>query len=262
MLQKAVDDSATGHAKIQDGDLVIVYERHDKMKPVYVKNGENYQNRFGTFFHREWIGIPFGSKVLGKGGQGYIYLLAPTSELWTNSLPHRTQILYLADISAILIPFYVSFPPLALQHGNQLPGAAPWVRRARKWDWEWLSIALASTGCGPNRSRLHLRVPRWTRPKGSGRGEHLQGVVPPKMGPRWHRVGGGVPPARPRGHDHMHSEGHRRRGDRFLAILLSPPTLLLIRPGDVSGAPRLLQSFNQFVALVLALVTWPVPHMC
>eukprot|EP00959_Pyramimonas_sp_CCMP1952_P159812 3342500-Pyramimonas_sp.AAC.1 len=63
MLQKAVDDSATGHAKIQDGDLVIVYERHDKMKPVYVKNGENYQNRFGTFFHREWIGIPFGSKV-------------------------------------------------------------------------------------------------------------------------------------------------------------------------------------------------------
>ena len=33
---------------------------------------------------------------------GYVNLLRPTPELWTLSLPHRTQILYLPDISFIV----------------------------------------------------------------------------------------------------------------------------------------------------------------
>lgn len=32
---------------------------------------------------------------------GYVHLLRPTPELWTLSLPHRTQILYNPDISYI-----------------------------------------------------------------------------------------------------------------------------------------------------------------
>lgn len=32
---------------------------------------------------------------------GYVHLLRPTPELWTLSLPHRTQIVYLPDISFI-----------------------------------------------------------------------------------------------------------------------------------------------------------------
>jgi tRNA (adenine57-N1/adenine58-N1)-methyltransferase len=63
MLQKAADASATGPETIQEGDLVIVYERHDKMKPVYVNSTDKYTNRYGTFLHKDWIGVPFGSKV-------------------------------------------------------------------------------------------------------------------------------------------------------------------------------------------------------
>jgi tRNA (adenine57-N1/adenine58-N1)-methyltransferase len=37
-----------------------------------------------------------------KPHSGYIYLLRPTPELWTLSLPHRTQILYQTDISYII----------------------------------------------------------------------------------------------------------------------------------------------------------------
>lgn len=32
---------------------------------------------------------------------GYLHLLRPTPELWTLSLPHRTQILYMPDIAYI-----------------------------------------------------------------------------------------------------------------------------------------------------------------
>lgn len=48
---------------------------------------------------QEWIGLQYGTKVFGKGGKGWATLLEPTPELWTLVLRHRTQILYIADIS-------------------------------------------------------------------------------------------------------------------------------------------------------------------
>lgn len=87
---------------VRDGDLVIVYERHDIMKAIKVCEGSTLQNRFGVFKHSDWIGKPFGSKVLSTKG-GFVYLLAPTPELWTLVLSHRTQILYIADISFVIM---------------------------------------------------------------------------------------------------------------------------------------------------------------
>ena len=45
------------------------------------------------------MGQPYGAKVFGHGGRGWVTLLAPSAELWTMVLRHRTQILYIADIS-------------------------------------------------------------------------------------------------------------------------------------------------------------------
>ncbi|XP_010550153.1 PREDICTED: tRNA (adenine(58)-N(1))-methyltransferase catalytic subunit TRMT61A [Tarenaya hassleriana] len=87
---------------INDGDLVIVYERHDVMKPVKVCKDSVLQNRFGVFKHSDWIGNPFGTKAFSNKG-GFVYLLAPTPELWTLVLSHRTQILYIADISFVVM---------------------------------------------------------------------------------------------------------------------------------------------------------------
>ncbi|OMJ29500.1 tRNA (adenine(58)-N(1))-methyltransferase catalytic subunit TRM61 [Smittium culicis] len=39
--------------------------------------------------------------MVSSKGRGYVYLLHPTPELWTLAVPHRTQILYLPDISFI-----------------------------------------------------------------------------------------------------------------------------------------------------------------
>lgn len=102
---------------ISGGDLVIVYERHDNMKAVKVCEDAILQNRFGVFKHSDWIGKPFGSKVFSNKG-GFIYLLAPTPELWTLVLSHRTQILYIADISFVIM--YLELVPgcLVLESGT------------------------------------------------------------------------------------------------------------------------------------------------
>ncbi|XVF58033.1 hypothetical protein PTKIN_Ptkin07bG0029900 [Pterospermum kingtungense] len=102
---------------IREGDLVIVYERHDTMKAVKVCENSVLQNRFGVFKHSDWIGKPFGSKVFSHKG-GFVYLLAPTPELWTLVLSHRTQILYIADISFVIM--YLEIVPgcLVLESGT------------------------------------------------------------------------------------------------------------------------------------------------
>ena len=52
------------------------------------------------------IGKPWGWKY--NCAKGYVYLLFPTCELWSLSLRHRTQILYLADISRIIFELNLS----------------------------------------------------------------------------------------------------------------------------------------------------------
>lgn len=111
MLAIAAEQRPEKGQVIGEGDVVVVYERHDRMKAVIVARNGELQNRFGVFPHNEWIGKQFGSQVVGKNGAGFVYLLAPTPELWTLALPHRTQILYIADIS-----FVVSF--LELRPGS------------------------------------------------------------------------------------------------------------------------------------------------
>ncbi len=102
MLAVEASLRAEGERQIKEGDVVIVYERHDRMKAVIVARNGELQNRFGVFPHNEWIGKPFGCRVVGKKGGGFVFLLAPTPELWTLVLPHRTQILYVADISFVI----------------------------------------------------------------------------------------------------------------------------------------------------------------
>lgn len=103
VLHSNTDAVSTTSRCIKAGDLVIVYERFDSMKSVYVNPGESYGNRYGNFKLKDWVGKPFGSRVesSGRGQTGWVYLLAPTPELWTTVLRHRTQILYVADISLI-----------------------------------------------------------------------------------------------------------------------------------------------------------------
>ncbi|ESK82971.1 trna methyltransferase complex subunit cpd1 [Moniliophthora roreri MCA 2997] len=88
---------------IQAGDLVILWLTHTTLQPLTITPGETWNSKFGYYPHDELIGKRFGSKVASKSrdGKGFIHILRPTPHLWTLSLPHRTQILYDADIGFI-----------------------------------------------------------------------------------------------------------------------------------------------------------------
>ncbi|CAG8613971.1 9602_t:CDS:2 [Gigaspora rosea] len=86
---------------IEEGDLVIAYISRENMTPLIMDPKLTYNNKFGTFRHSDMIGKEYGTKMPSHNGRGFMYLLHPTPELWTHVVPHRTQILYIADISFI-----------------------------------------------------------------------------------------------------------------------------------------------------------------
>lgn len=86
---------------IEDGDTVILFFGFDCMLQFIVEKQKTHQTRYGALKHSDLIGKPYGSKVICS--RGWVYVLHPTPELWTVTLPHRTQILYSTDISLITL---------------------------------------------------------------------------------------------------------------------------------------------------------------
>lgn len=60
-----------------------------------------FQTPYGALKCGDLIGKYYGTKISLSKGWGYI--LQPTPELWTLTLPHRTQIIYTPDISMIIL---------------------------------------------------------------------------------------------------------------------------------------------------------------
>ncbi|VDO28565.1 unnamed protein product [Haemonchus placei] len=85
---------------IEEGDTVIIYVTFDTTHAIIAKRGLTLCMKYGALRHEFVIGKPWGSRISATAG--YVYALRPTPELWTRSLPRRTQILYTPDCSLIL----------------------------------------------------------------------------------------------------------------------------------------------------------------
>jgi hypothetical protein len=86
---------------------------------LVVTPGKDYNNKFGNYRQADFVGIPYGSKVGSRNGKGFVHLLRPTPELWTMALPHRTQILYLADIAFVTSWLDIKPGSLVIEAGEQ-----------------------------------------------------------------------------------------------------------------------------------------------
>lgn len=109
----------------------IIHLRRDNHQALTLDPKGVLQTRFGTFPHTSFIDLAPGSQVRASASHpnprdqrkrkraaanaasatpteaeepisGFLHILAPTAELWTASLPHRTQVVYTPDSSYIL----------------------------------------------------------------------------------------------------------------------------------------------------------------
>ena len=87
---------------IAPNSLVVIFESYESLSFVYATPHQVFSNRNGVFHHDDFIGKPFGSKLQSRASDGTVYLLRPTSELWSASLPHRTQIVHQLDQAYII----------------------------------------------------------------------------------------------------------------------------------------------------------------
>lgn len=103
MCQRLIDIMSflSTNTTISIGDIVGLYSGFNRLQHLKVEPGKVQQTKFGALRHNDLIGQKYGSKVACS--KGWMFALSLTPELWTLTLPHRTQILYTTDISMIIL---------------------------------------------------------------------------------------------------------------------------------------------------------------
>lgn len=101
---------------IRYGDTAFFYVSHKSIFPQDICRGKVFQSKFGALRHDDVVGKLYGSKF--QCPKGYVFILKATPELWTVSLPHRTQIMYFADISLVTSSLEVKPGSLVAEAGT------------------------------------------------------------------------------------------------------------------------------------------------
>lgn len=125
---------------IDEGDTVILYLSVNSMHvieatPTIVnKKGETiehiFQTSFGALKVKNIIGVRYGHRV--ELSKGWAHVLQPNPELWTQTLPHRTQIIYTPDISMILHQLEVRPGSVVVESGTGSGSLSHFFLRAVK----------------------------------------------------------------------------------------------------------------------------------
>ncbi|ODM96915.1 tRNA (adenine(58)-N(1))-methyltransferase catalytic subunit TRMT61A [Orchesella cincta] len=111
---------------IKEGDTVILFLSVNNHYPIEVtkykknKSGNYVENKFQTIYGHfdvmELVGKKYGTKF--HLPRGWAYVLHPTCELWTKTLPHRTQIIYTPDISLIIFGLDLAPGSIVIEAGT------------------------------------------------------------------------------------------------------------------------------------------------
>mmetsp|Transcript_98060 Transcript_98060/g.245668 ORF Transcript_98060/g.245668 Transcript_98060/m.245668 type:complete len:335 (-) Transcript_98060:10-1014(-) len=102
VVKASAAEEESSHTGPSDGDYIVLWGSYTQIFGVVLNSGTITNNRFGNFHHDDLIGRPWGSKVRSRKGGAWLAMLRPSPEMLTQSLVHRTQIIYHADISLLL----------------------------------------------------------------------------------------------------------------------------------------------------------------
>ena len=132
------------------------HQTRDLIQPLVITPGKELNLKYGFYRHADLVGVPYGSKVRSRNGKGFIHLLRPTPELWTLALPHRTQILYLADIAFVVSWLDIKPGSRVIEAGTYAPLGPPSFPRT----FLYPSVERAlGAGCQRDASEDDLCVP-------------------------------------------------------------------------------------------------------
>ena len=107
---------------IEVGDTAILLLGYDNMLQLTIERDKIYQTKYGALRCNELIGTRYGRRV--QCSKGWLYVLHATPELWTVTLPHRTQILYATDISMIVFQLDIKPGSVVIESGTLPAGSA------------------------------------------------------------------------------------------------------------------------------------------
>ncbi|KAL0209544.1 hypothetical protein RCL1_008382 [Eukaryota sp. TZLM3-RCL] len=94
--------STTNDNLAKEGDIVVLFSSRSEMVQAKLTANQVTQTSKGHFHHNSIIGSRYGSFVFNPTKSAFCRLFMMTPELWTETLSHRTQIMYTPDISIII----------------------------------------------------------------------------------------------------------------------------------------------------------------
>ncbi|KAE8740907.1 hypothetical protein FOCC_FOCC013575 [Frankliniella occidentalis] len=144
---------------IEEGDTVILYLNPSSLHAITVnpltKNKKDavveniLQTTQGGLKIKSLIGKEYGSRI--QLTRGFGYALHPTPELWTITLPHRTQIIYTPDISMIVFQ-------LELRPGSVVIESVLFSAQWTVGSYEFVMLLKVTEGPGQALLVDHLRL--------------------------------------------------------------------------------------------------------
>ena len=98
---------------IKWGDEVILWLGYtESMRPLIITRGSEFTTKDGFWPHDRFVNKEYGSRIIGRHRNNrdigvipppMLTVLKITPELWSQALPHRTQIIVQTDISVIIM---------------------------------------------------------------------------------------------------------------------------------------------------------------
>lgn len=101
---------------IREGDICVIHISEHMKYTLKIEADNELQTKFGLIKAKDLLNHPYGHKFDCK--RGWVLPLRLTPELWTQLLPHRTQILYQADISMILMQLDIKPGSIVAESGT------------------------------------------------------------------------------------------------------------------------------------------------
>ncbi|KAG5500571.1 hypothetical protein JKF63_03666 [Porcisia hertigi] len=93
----------------KEGDVVLVVHGHQNITPLVLQRGAVLHCKAGKFDHDDIIGHSLGTFFKGRSNlksdprESSVLILQNSADMWTQAVPHRTQIIYATDIAVILL---------------------------------------------------------------------------------------------------------------------------------------------------------------